>query len=698
MHDLLQEMGRAIDRGIEEPGKRKRLWNAGDAYQVLHNNTGTSTVEAIFLDVSKIPEIQLSTATFNNMHNLKLLKFYGTQEVQVDWKRQRRWSVEEKQLMSSFPWLPGIKAVQSYLANSRIWGCLKLLDVCRRVCNYDDKVFDEYCKVYVPGGLKSLPEELRYLYWKGYPLKSLPSQYSPKNLVELHLPHSQVKQLWNNVQNLGNLKHLNLSHSQHLTQVPDLSGSPNIEKINLSGCTNLVEVPSYFQNLEYLTYLDLQKCTNLKKIWELPCNLEELKLCGTAIEEISPSIWSHEKLHTLNLNGCRFLKNLPSSSSSNAGKLESLLLNNCSVLESVPDSIYNSYCLEALCLSGCEKLKRLPPLSVGRLCCLRRLYLGGCRVLESIPDSLFSLSTVKEITLSGTMIESIPSSIINASGLWRLSLSNCKKLQVIPELPWQLRTLHADGCTSLKSVASSKSALMEQPWVPYQDRTRSLLEEEIIYTDCLELDESARSNIMGDAHLRIMRMASSSSKRKREIYGAFIVIWPGNEIPGLFSYDYEWEGCELNNIQFPTTKTTGKGPMKEIWLNFVVSAVVVVVNSEYSLPSIFPSLSLVLVCDCNFKTNNDGKGYRRVLTSPEFSGPTHRSGVTFEEDHVVTFLQRDVSFLCEENSITQASFHVYPRHENTDTGPPHLFPKDYFNRVRDEGKRIKVKKCGIRIL
>ena len=39
MHDLLQEMGRAIDRGIEEPGKRKRLWHTEDAYQVLHNNT-----------------------------------------------------------------------------------------------------------------------------------------------------------------------------------------------------------------------------------------------------------------------------------------------------------------------------------------------------------------------------------------------------------------------------------------------------------------------------------------------------------------------------------------------------------------------------------------------------------------------------------------------------------------------------------
>ncbi|KAK9944843.1 hypothetical protein M0R45_010391 [Rubus argutus] len=664
-----------------QPGKRRRLWHAEDAYQVLHNNTGTSTVKAIFLDVSKIREIQLSTATFKNMHDLKLLKFYVPQKVHEERKRQRTSGAEEKQL-SSFPWLPGLKAVQSFLAKSRVWGSLKLLDVYYQVCNYDDKVFNEYCKVYVPGGLESLPEELRYLYWEGYPLKSLPSQYSPENLVELHLPHSQVKQLWNNVQNLGNLKYLNLSHSQHLTQVPDLSGSSNIERINLSGCTSLVEVPSYFQNLENLTYLDLQKCTNLKKIWELPCNLEELKLCGTAIEEISPSIWSHEKLRTLNLNGCRFLKNLPSSSSSNAGKLESLLLNNCSVLESVPDSIYNSYCLEALCLSGCEKLKRLPPLSVGRLCCLRRLYLDGCRVLESIPDSLLSLSTLNSINLSETMIESIPSGIINASELRYLCLTNCKKLKVIPELPWQLGNLLADGCTSLKSVASSRSALMEQPWVPYEVRMpdNSILFRYagyLIYTNCLELDESTRSNIMGDAQLKIMRIASSSSIYVD--YGSFLAICPGNEIPRWFGYDYdyEWEGCELNNIQFPPdwfpkTKTTGKGPMKEIGLNFVVSAVVVA-NSEYTLPSNCSFLSFQLICDCNFKTNNDGKGHTRVrYTSPGFMGRvrdwTHWRGYnhfTFEEDHVVTFFESEL-FLCEENSITQASFHVFNIDEDRD--------------------------------
>jgi len=52
------------------------------------------------------------------------------------------------------------------------------------------------CKVYLPNGLKSLSDELRYLHWDGYPLKSLPSNFHPENLVELNLSHSKVQELW----------------------------------------------------------------------------------------------------------------------------------------------------------------------------------------------------------------------------------------------------------------------------------------------------------------------------------------------------------------------------------------------------------------------------------------------------------------------------------------------------------------------
>ncbi|KAK9940334.1 hypothetical protein M0R45_017002 [Rubus argutus] len=608
MHDLLQEMGRAIDRGFEEPGKRKRLWNAEDGYLVLNNNTGTSIVEAIFLDLSKIQELQLSPAAFKSMQNLKLLKFYVPQEVHNEYKRQRRWTVGEKQ-QSSFPWLPGVKAVQSFLAKSRIWGSITLLDVYRKVCNYDDEVFKQYCKVYLHGGLESLPEELRYLYWDGYPLKSLPSQYSPHNLVELHMPNSQIKQLSTNGQNLVSLKHLNLCDSRNLIEVPDLSCSPNIERIDLGGCRSLVEVPSYFQNLENLASLDLNGCRNLKFFFEIPCNLEVLNLCGTAIEEISPSIWSHKKLHTLDLSGCENLKSLPSRSNNTTGKLNlcggdqnqiglKILRLYHSNIESVPDN--SIYGLDTLHIVGCNQLKRLPPLSLGSLCSLSKLDLSWCRVLESIPDSLFCSPTLQDIDLSGTMIESIPSSIINASGLRHLCLSYCKKLKVIPELPWQLQKLNACGCTSLKRMASSWSALVQQPW----EHRESFIQEHRVYIDCLELDESARSNIMVDALLRIMRMASSS---KHAIYD-FTVICPGNGIPRWFND--QREGCEINNKFPPDWSTT---TTQDQFLGFPLSAVVAVKPVSRRGLSFYPPFRLV--CECNFKTNNDGEGYQHKFQS-----------------------------------------------------------------------------------
>jgi len=50
--------------------------------------------------------------------------------------------------------------------------------------------------LYLPQGLESLSNELRYLRWTHYPLESLPSKFSAENLVELNLPYSRLKKLW----------------------------------------------------------------------------------------------------------------------------------------------------------------------------------------------------------------------------------------------------------------------------------------------------------------------------------------------------------------------------------------------------------------------------------------------------------------------------------------------------------------------
>ncbi|KAL6271587.1 hypothetical protein ACE6H2_028498 [Prunus campanulata] len=569
MHDLLQEMGRAIVREqcIEEPGKRSRLFIAEDVYQVLTNNQRAATVQAIFFDWSKIEKLHLNHANFEKMYQLRWLRVNYPQ------------------------FLKNIALIDS-------------LD---------------------------LPNSLSYLEWEGYPLKSLPSKFSPENLVELHMPLSEVgAQLWNKDQNLTNLKVISLRSCYDLTEVPNLSRSQKIECIDLYGCDRLVEIPSYFKYLDKLTNLELGRCRKLKTLPDMPCNVEFLGLSRTTIEELPSSVWSHGKISELDIRYCRDLKSLPSSSCKpnvsdtfslcgcgckslcefpelprnttvldlsktgikelpssikfvfglttiklvackslvslpmniwNLKSLESLDLSRCSNfqhlpkisdpmehleflnlsgtaveellpsvgnlvalqyldlhkcknLEVVPNSIYNLSNLKALWFNGCSELKKLPPVLIDQvgLVSLEALNLAKCSILE-IPDGLVCLTSVQELNLTETNIKSIPASIKQAAQLSRLFLTDCKSLESLPELPPLLQRLEAHGCTSLKTVSSSSTALA-QGWGEYIFYPG--LHEKHIFSSCTKLDQNAQSNIMVDAQLRIMRIATAWSKFKEE--------------------------------------------------------------------------------------------------------------------------------------------------------------------------------------
>lgn len=51
-------------------------------------------------------------------------------------------------------------------------------------------------KVHFLEGLKSLPEELRILYWVDYPLPYVPLNFCAENLVTLKMRNSNLQQLW----------------------------------------------------------------------------------------------------------------------------------------------------------------------------------------------------------------------------------------------------------------------------------------------------------------------------------------------------------------------------------------------------------------------------------------------------------------------------------------------------------------------
>ncbi|CAN6544944.1 unnamed protein product [Malus baccata var. baccata] len=538
MHDLLQEMGRKIvqEQGIKDPGKRSRLFNNEDVYRVLRSNTETPNVEAMYLhNLQKRP---LKHADFKKMFNLIMLI--------VDF---------------------GYKLAPS-------------LD---------------------------LPDSLRYLEWPRYPLESLPSTFSPENLVELHMPGSKVKKLWKEEQILVNLQVIDLSNSNYLTEVPNLSGSLKIVEINLWGCQSLVEIPSYFQHLDKLTRLYLGGYKSLKYLPKMPGNIQYLDLQCSGIKELPESIWSNENISYLNLSDCKDLKKLPSSRCK-LKNLEKLNLNSCyefenfseilepmehlkslslvrTAIRELPSSICKLKYLESLDLSECYRFSKFPeilkpmehlvslslddtavemlPSSIGNLNGLQDLKLSRCE-LKDVPTSIYSLTNLKrlsfihcgrleklpsssvgflsleELELSFSGILEIPASIKQASRLSVLALNNCWRLKSIPELP-VLCNVKAENCTSLKKVSSSRTALT-QGW----DKPHYCCR---VFTNCPKLDNNSRSNIMDEAQITIMRMATVAPLKDYFLccnpWPQINIVCPGKEIPNWFSCQNEGSSVDI---------------------------------------------------------------------------------------------------------------------------------------------------------
>ena len=103
---------------------------------------GTRTIRSIHFDMSKVSELPLYPKAFDNMPNLRFLEFNGSKHE---------------------------KKVHGF-----------------EVLTYDFS-------------------ELRYFCWDGYPAKSLPPNFNPKNLVALCMRNSKVKKLWTGNQVFVNL-------------------------------------------------------------------------------------------------------------------------------------------------------------------------------------------------------------------------------------------------------------------------------------------------------------------------------------------------------------------------------------------------------------------------------------------------------------------------------------------------------------
>ncbi|XP_008455151.1 disease resistance protein RUN1-like isoform X1 [Cucumis melo] len=274
--------------------------------------------------------------------------------------------------------------------------------------------------------IKYLPNSLKWIEWRGFAHRSLPSCFITKNLVGLDLRHSSIKRFGKRLEGCERLKHVDLSYSTLLEQINDFSPASNLEELHLINCTNLGMIDKSVFSLYKLSVLNLDGCCNLQKLprgYFMLSSLKELNLCY-----------------------CKKLEKIPDLSA--ASNLKRLYLQECTNLRVIHESVGSLDKLNHLDLRQCTKLVKLP--SYLRLKSLSNLLLSGCCKLESFPTIAENMKSLRELDMDFTAIKELPSSIGYLTNLSILKLNGCTNLISLPNTIYLLRNLEnllLSGCS-----------------------------------------------------------------------------------------------------------------------------------------------------------------------------------------------------------------------------------------------------------
>ncbi|KAH0745210.1 hypothetical protein KY285_006867 [Solanum tuberosum] len=217
MHDLIQDMGKYVVKMQKDPGERSRLWLTEDFEEVMINNTGTKTVEAIW--VPNFNEPYFSKEAMETMQRLRILCIHDSNCLDG--------SVE-------------------YLPNNLRWFVWN-----NYPCESLPENFEPQKLVHLDLSLSSL----RHLWTE---TKHLPF------LQKLDLRDSRSLMQTPDFTWMPNLKYLDLSYCRNLESVHySLGYSNELIELNLYNCGRLKRFPCV--NVESLIYMDLEFCTSLEK-------------------------------------------------------------------------------------------------------------------------------------------------------------------------------------------------------------------------------------------------------------------------------------------------------------------------------------------------------------------------------------------------------------------------------------------------
>ncbi|KAJ9554334.1 hypothetical protein OSB04_018379 [Centaurea solstitialis] len=218
--------------------------------------------------------------------------------------------------------------------------------------------------------------------------------------------------------------------SQFPPSFPDVVGNmKKLRWIYMYGY-QATSLPREFQPME-LCYLKLG-CSRVEQLWEGNKRLPNLKVLDL--------IGSSELSRTPNLDG------LPC--------LERLILTACNSLKEIHPSIGYHESIIFLNLRGCSALEIFPPII--RMKKLETLLLSGCSQLRKFPEIQTSLDNLVKLSLRGSGIEIVPSSVGRyCTNLLSLDLRNCRNLQSIEgnfRFLKHLKGLYLDCCNQIKNI------------------------------------------------------------------------------------------------------------------------------------------------------------------------------------------------------------------------------------------------------
>ncbi|KAM5577880.1 hypothetical protein ABKV19_008287 [Rosa sericea] len=189
-----------------------------------------------------------------------------------------------------------------------------------------------------------------------------------------------------------------------------------------------------------------------------PDELVELSVCHSSIEQLWNGIKNFDRLKVMELRHSKSLIRTPDFKE--IQNLERLDLEGCESLGEIHPSIGVLKKLKFLNLKDCTSLVSLPPKI--EMVILETLILSGCSSVRTIPEFGGCMNLLLKLSLDGTAIESIPSSIEHLSSLSSLDLRDCINLKCLPSTIGSLKvleSLHVSGCSKLAELPQSLGKL-----------------------------------------------------------------------------------------------------------------------------------------------------------------------------------------------------------------------------------------------